>query len=132
MKKFELWLRMAMDDAGITSYAELGRRIGVSEPTVWRWANGVNEPEESNITEMSKALSVTKGAIYLALGRRAGLDNEQQREALELLAQADPETYQMAMDLIRFRNQQRIRKAERSGQAGPSQADSEPDQGGQE
>jgi transcriptional regulator with XRE-family HTH domain len=49
------WLRTARAEAGI-SQAELGRKVGVEQPTISNWENGANRPSAESIRDLERVL----------------------------------------------------------------------------
>jgi transcriptional regulator with XRE-family HTH domain len=114
------WLKRAMDQAGITTDAELARRLGVSEPSVWRWTNNRSLPKLSRVPDLARVLSVSQIAVRVAMGRIDEVTDLQYDEWKELYFQTDPAIIREQMAYIRFKNQERTRAGNGGGEGAPA------------
>lgn len=89
--EFGIWLQNKMQAVGIHSQSELARRLGVSQPTVTRWANGQVIPSYETIRALARILEVSRMEVYQAFGLLPNLDELARSEIGEIWEQATPE-----------------------------------------
>lgn len=105
---FAAWLLPMMRDVGITSQADLARRLGMSEATVSRWLSGSAVPGYDDIAELARVLGVDRRAIYEAAGLVPMHDAEELGELLSVWETLSEEERQMLSDLGRVMVRRRL------------------------
>jgi transcriptional regulator with XRE-family HTH domain len=105
---FAAWLVPMMRDVGITSQADLARRLGMSEATVSRWLSGAAIPGYDDIAELARVLGVDRGVIYEAAGVIPVRDAEQLADLLSVWETLSEDERQTLSDLGRVMVRRRL------------------------
>jgi transcriptional regulator with XRE-family HTH domain len=69
-------LRALMERAGVSSYSELARRVGVAQATVNRWALGYHVPRWEEMGRLAAVLGVSRAEVMRAFGLLPVIDEE--------------------------------------------------------
>lgn len=99
--QFGIWLARVMEDRGIASQSELGRRLGVSHATVNRWMSGVTRPDYDQVEDLARVLEVSRQEVYQALGVLPKSDDPRLARVLEVWQEATAEEKDTVADIAR-------------------------------
>ena len=86
---------------------ELSSMVGVSQPTVSDWFNNKKDPSGPRLDKLSEVLKVSR-AVILGLDENPGISevnlspSDDRSEAKELLESYNAETYQEALNYLRY------------------------------
>lgn len=119
---FGQWLKAALKDRGITQ-TELARRIGVQPPQVSHIIAGDRGTTPENMLAISHALKISAEEVFRAAGLlppNAALSQDglspKKRELLHMAEEADDETVELILDVLRSASERRRRQAPSNGQ----------------